>query len=1114
MDEEKEQTNEQTQDVRSALNKGVKKQKEQGMKKVFKKIVLVIAAKLLIGFCIAFGIYLFITSIVQYLDKEDSKEAKEASSSAIAYSASKARVNKIVVNTDNVTEDGAYELVFKFKDEEGKVCTEEEAIKIIKRNLLKENDKIDLKAFTDSELKVIGSLMNNGLETGKYSEEELKAFVVFIKADIAGNSYSITNGDKPNVKIEDLEDNDEVYGTIEVHKTTPTADGYQEVRLEYVSYSEFKKLISSSSSVALNKFSVDRKGNIIIARASSSSIKHKYQGSNGAELSSSDMGKIDQGNVEEDKEVFKVTEYTIPVNSEQYLSKYIASYGFLSDLLVTTRNVDFCLEIAELALNSKIVLNIREEPTVTKTYEETVYTQTTLEYDYVSYNVTGYDVTENWQVLTSGTGSPQVGTYGWNGSSKSWSRDGEDYRLNYKANTKRWTISKKIVNKTEANTPKEVVTQKLIVGGHISESYGDYGINEDYTSKSEFSYTKITETSSTNYKYDIDISEIDCWYLTYKRPYAPPKVISAALQPPEDVEGEFPTESAVAQEATNSSSIIGSNASVNNFKENKEKEYLRKYPSAEEAKCEVTSLTVKTKSKTSSKVEKYEGTRTSYKFGDESEADTTQVQFKNMEYVNNNPSYTSEGPKGFLFVYDRYISGGIDLCLKNDAEKKLFEMLEENEKTVNISDVMRFLLYIYDGIDRGVTDLDKTFKIIDISLINKSGMGASAFGCNMTREEFIDAAESYGESILSGLAGDFYDICTSSAYNVNPCLAYAWAALESGWGKSAVDDKNLFQMGTYTDQTSGFRYATFEDAIEDFCKWVVNSANPSSNAYSANYARAQEYATVNKKFNGKPDDSIYVLFSRYSFVGYTHTPNARACIRNTYTFLNDGIYECNHADSDPTTLQEQADYAQYTIEIRIKIAKDVFGKNCLLSGFGEFPEYQQSDPPWGTLTYGGPRGSASYPGNNGQRKTVGTSGCGCCALANILSGYTGEAITPDVLLDVLNDEYPGGNYYAPGQGSYAGALCGILYRYECAFLATRSRNEALKALEEGYAVLGGETGHFLAFVPVTSEEAEQGYIFRILDSARGHGGLYRSFEEADKVVKGSCVVTHIIYPPE
>ncbi len=54
----------------------------------------------------------------------------------------------------------------------------------------------------------------------------------------------------------------------------------------------------------------------------------------------------------------------------------------------------------------------------------------------------------------------------------------------------------------------------------------------------------------------------------------------------------------------------------------------------------------------------------------------------------------------------------------------------------------------------------------------------------------------------------------------------------------------------------------------------------------------------------------------------------------------------------------------------------------------------------------------------------------------------------------------------------------------------------MQALARGYPVLSGEPGHFLALVPVTDSERAQGYKFRIMDSAKGRDGVYRSVQDA------------------
>lgn len=1097
MDEEKEQNNGQTQDAKSALNQGGKKLGKQAIKSLFRKIIALILPWLLKFICIAFVIYLLISAVSHYLDILNSEESKDASSSAIDFSAgTEIKANKIAANANYITTDGAYELQFNFEDEKGNSLTESQAISDIEKRLKEENEKIKLNQFSQSELKILGMLMNNGIETGKYNEQQLKALAMFVKADIASQSLDLRPGtEKPEIKIEDLTNNDEVYGTIELHKTTATTeDGenviYKEIKLEYVPYETFTSMIEATDNTVLEKFSIDDNGNVVIAKSSSSTVKYTYQYPDGSPLSDSDMARLDEIRIGEDEDEYIIKEYVLSIDYKQYIKKYIASYGFLSDLLLTTNNVDFCLEIAELAFNSKIVLNIREEQVDVKTYHETDYTDTSLFYDYVKYGISGYKVTTTWTEVDSGTGDPEIAP------------EDLDDNYQYTFSGDEWTLSEGTDSEEFiASISNESSDGDLIANEHLSETYEDYSVSETYTRQEIFNYKIIIETTSRNFKYDIDISEIDCWYLIYNRPYAEPTKEIKEYPQPDDIVGQYPQEKKAVEGVS-----AGAKAAAEDFLEKKKNEFASSYPSVNKIEGSITSIRTEEKKKTDGVVAKYEGTRTIYKFGDESTIDTTQVQFKNLQYVNNKPAYTPEGKKGFLYIYDQYMQKEIDLCLQNDAEKEFFEMLEGDFDTSHISDIMRFLLYVYDGIDRGVTDLDKSFKVIDMTLTDYYGLVGNAFGCTISRDEFISKAQGYGESILANLAPQFYDICEK--YNVNPCLAYGWAALESGWGSSAVNDKNLFQMGSYNDATSGFTYPSYEAAIEDFCKWVVNAADPSTSAYNANLERAKEYATVNNKFNGTPDKNVYALFSRYSWVGHTHTENARACIKNTYEFL-DGIdgYKCEHSDSDPTTLQEQADYMQYQVELRLKIAEDVFGEDIFLADEGDYQEFGASSGEGGVQggTYVSTSGRTYIEWIQGTGEvanlplfdagvTMGAAGCGVYACGTLASSTGIEPTITEVYkayknsgncayvktIETILDKY----------GVHGSVCTGNANNHEEVISVLTSGKGVMIYVGPGYGQLYTKNVHWitLADIRVSQNGSEMGYdVYALTSKEAGHG---------------------------
>lgn len=298
-----------------------------------------------------------------------------------------------------------------------------------------------------------------------------------------------------------------------------------------------------------------------------------------------------------------------------------------------------------------------------------------------------------------------------------------------------------------------------------------------------------------------------------------------------------------------------------------------------------------------------------------------------------------------------------------------FQMLEKSSRTQELEKIMKYVLYLYNGKDYGVTSLDMSvFNITNFT--NISGIGSvSAFGTNLSREEFIAAVQAYngGKSYskLSNAAGDFYDICTSAEYNVNPCLAFAWACIETGYGKSTPGN-NLFGFAIYNGQSSGATYSSYGDSIRDFCGWVVNASTEGTDKYNYAYSTAQKYATVNSMFAGKPENNAYAMFCIYMYLGDTHLCNepdfdnpagidyyqshgstwgsgGRIQIYSMYELggISTGEYKirCGHSGAtDLTSLQEKADYAQYCFESRLRVAKTIFGNNCFLGEVGSIVE--------------------------------------------------------------------------------------------------------------------------------------------------------------------------------
>lgn len=299
--------------------------------------------------------------------------------------------------------------------------------------------------------------------------------------------------------------------------------------------------------------------------------------------------------------------------------------------------------------------------------------------------------------------------------------------------------------------------------------------------------------------------------------------------------------------------------------------------------------------------------------------------------------------------------------LNRSESEMLFYLLQKSESCQNLENVMRYILYKYTE-DRtyGVTSLDKdVYNITSFTSVADSNL--SAFGTTLTKEQFISIAKSYNggqsyETKMIPLLEDFYNICTSVEYNVNPALAFAHACLETGYGENTPYN-NYFGMNIGNGQESGTIYNTPQESIEDYCKWVVSCATPGTGEYNENVERSQRYSIGNSNLDGTPDNNIYALYSGYAYLGNTHIcdePNFASPAGKSYYEANGsnwgsggriyiydmyekgGLYtgeyaiRCGHPNgSDLTTITERADYSVYTTNKRIKIARNIFGDNVI-----------------------------------------------------------------------------------------------------------------------------------------------------------------------------------------
>lgn len=720
-----------------------KRREEASKRRKTKKTIQIPRPILLLIIIGVFGVLYIASNLLNFLGTETAMTSKQANLGAVNFSTSateETSPNRIIVDVNKRNSNGAYELSYEFKDKDENVLAQEDALEKIKLDLLKENGDLDLSKFSDSELNIIGALMYNGLKVEQYNEEELKALVIFLKADIAGQSFDLRPKDQIGqpVPFSELSDNNFVYGTLQVQRVKIEEAngvlGYKEELLEYIPYGDettpntFSYMVKNNDASVLNNFTINENGELLYAKSSTTNITYSYS-LNGASISIEEAQSIiPEENLGEEIHETNITA-SQPIDYKSRIKTYVASYGLLSDLLETTKNVDFCIELAGLALNSRIVININEETTIKNETEIATYDQTTLLYDYVKYEISGTksNTSKSWTKISSADGDPSASTElaqcGWSSSFSpvretgengrtyyyEWSHGGQKYQLKYinLGTYKNWTL---YVEKEKTTENSLALEKNNPADGELINNYTEPTLqDEPYTAKEEITYTITKNTQEVISSCKIEVGNVDSWCMKYEKKYNTP--IAEPLTIPEDYEttGEF---SEMSEGVEVPVSEIEQDSHVLKFKTDRIKAYKNRY-GASDVTLNFTGLTIKQRLKTDVSVTfQALEPNISYKFGEEI-VDTTEISWKNVIFINNQPQYTSyidengEIPEiGFLYIYNKYITAGVDLYLQNDSENKLFELLESDPQTTNSANIVKYLLFVYDGIDRGVTEFD------------------------------------------------------------------------------------------------------------------------------------------------------------------------------------------------------------------------------------------------------------------------------------------------------------------------------------------------------------------------------------------------------------------------
>ena len=572
------------------------------------------------------------------------------------------------------------------------------------REALIEND-IDISDFSDLELAVFGYFMEQGTTFNYYTREKLECILPFLKAeactqnlDLRPNSEKMQGGTYKPQKLEDLSEN-QVPGTVLV-KRTNVKDiklGGEPVTLEYIDKSNFDNLVSTSNLDVLNKFTIDENGNLVIA-------KWKYtrttvSGTYPEEVSEEERINSDSGNN---------IIYTETINYLDSIKKYKMPFDFLIQLLVYGDDPNFCLDLVNYVLDSKIVINILEEEIMSTEVQDIEYTVTNKVEKFID-----YEVTVNGSNVESETDYPL-------GQPREEVKDPVTVRIITETTDHSYKVEVSEVDNWLLKYEKTYTYPNPETSGNseattIQGQYGDENpsveadVNDDddvsqFIIEKENQYgvgleepiLKIFKKSRNrgNYVYaQVDVLNVSGDYTT--EPIGQPR--ANEFQEPFDV-FDNPFRVIITEIHRDDGTTIPqvnylftvNKEDVRNLSTNDSNSFLTVYTSTDtNVECIVNKLVIITNNKIDREI-----TRT-----------TNTIKFLVGEEEVNSDIYTKDDEDNFvkfLAAYDNSLNAKNNL---SSDELWLYESMEENEETVELIDYVKYLFYQYDGRDRGVTEL-------------------------------------------------------------------------------------------------------------------------------------------------------------------------------------------------------------------------------------------------------------------------------------------------------------------------------------------------------------------------------------------------------------------------
>ena len=853
--------------------------------------------------------------------------------------------------------------------------------------------------FTDFELAVLGALMENGANLDSYTVDELRCLPVFVKAeactknlDLRPNSEKFegstdyTSDNYVPQTIENLQDN-EVPGTILVKRTNTNGTI---TWLEYVDKTTFDGLVSAGDITAIDKFTINDNGNLVCATWDNITVT--VEGDYPDKLPDEQRTAEMNTNFIDSKEI----------NYTQLIEQYTMPFEFLNQLLVITREPDFCNELVNYVLNSKIIINLQEEETITVTTEENTY-----DIHYREEKNIDYDFTPNIESKTDYLIRTKNGNVTINDNETDCTTDDEGNACTVYTNEK--TTNPVIITTTytehtyvleilEAQTwiadyKKEYTTQPAVTNETIKdasvENLGTYQAEQENILQDEQEIIKDThaqkfkELKETHYRAKVAIPEVTVKKVsTTSSSSSSTNSNSTSTSQSTPAPGPAPIVTPGPQATTNNNSTnsvawkidvkdvgVKFNTSIDisktytslpaefnittietqdliggitfTYSRNTNNTYSLKSTNREEVlKCNINKLSIKpfTKINTTTVTNQ---TVTKYP------SDPTPVINVDIFAIDENENYEK-----FLAAYDN--SKGAQNQIES-ADVLLYEMMEENQSTEQFVEQVKLLLKIYktgslDNID--LTEFKKLFLVEPYEFISSSSAGNISLTTPiLSREDFIKAMEEYNggtdyNNNFKSIAGEIYDL--GIKYGVNPELIVTMARKESSF--KPAGGQNYWGLDTPNGASVAY-YATFEDGVKRLAE-VFKTYMPGGSMASLISQRKNERSAANCNTNGYGDPgTLKGMLSVYSDLCGSDTKHRDGSWGSGGNIYLKKIYGAEFAQKcgnvhkigvDDYTIQEKSDYTAWLYENQIDYWNDIFGKyGSIASGEGLLSEAQE-----------------------------------------------------------------------------------------------------------------------------------------------------------------------------